>query len=763
MGDLKSYLAQVKREYGTGEATEHTHRAALKGLVESFAPGIVAINEPKHVDCGAPDYVVKRGDLSVGYIEAKDVGKSLDEAERSEQLDRYLRSLENLVLTDYLEFRWYHRGELRESARLARLTRDGKIVSEKRGEAEVERLFENFLDQTPTPITSSKELSERLARLAHLIRDAVVKAFELEGAESTSASSPASPHLRNLRRAFAEVLIPDLDLPEKTAEFSDMYSQTIVYGLFAARCNHAGPEPFRRLGAAREIPRTNPFLRQLFETITGTALDDEPYVGYVDDVVTILDHTDLDSVLADFGKRTKQEDPVVHFYETFLAAYDPKLRERRGVYYTPEPVVSYIVRSVDSILKTHFGLGGGLMDSSTVEYEEEAPILDRYGKPDPSKLPERMMKTSPKVLILDPACGTGTFLYTVIDHIRRDFMAHGNAGFWSAYVRDHLLPRIFGFELLMAPYAVAHFKLGMELAGQDLPEAERGDWVYDFKSDERLGVYLTNTLEEAENPWKNLWGYEAIGREAQSASVVKRDKPIMVVIGNPPYSGISSNKGDWIKDLLKGKLPENPNVPSYYEVDGKPLGEKKLWLQDDYVKFIRWGQWRVEQTGIGILAFVTNHGYLDNPTFRGMRQALMNAFTEIYVLDLHGNAKKKERSPDGSKDENVFDIQQGVAIGIFIKNSNKIGPAKVHHAELWGSRDEKYKLLQQSVMEESKWEPLNPTSPFYFFVPREEENRNEYEDYLQIATIMPINVTGIVTARDHFVFDFDRDKLVVHS
>ncbi len=761
MGDLKSYLAEVKREFGTGVSTEHTHRGALKALVESFSPDIVAINEPKRVECGAPDYVVKRGGLSIGYIEAKDVGKSLDEAERSEQLDRYLRSLENLVLTDYLEFRWYHRGELRERARLARLTRDGKIVSEKKGEADLVRLFESFLDQSPVPITSSKELSERLARLAREIQRAVVKAFEQD---------LASTELRNLRRAFAEVLIPDLDLPEKTAEFADMYSQTIVYGLFAARCNHAGPEPFRRLGAARSIPRTNPFLRQLFETITGSALDDEPYVDYVEDVVTILDHTDLDSVLADFGKRTKQEDPVVHFYETFLAAYDPKLRERRGVYYTPEPVVSYIVRSVDSILKSHFGLGGGLMDSSTVDYEEEAPVMDRYEKPDPSKLPERVTKTSPKVLILDPACGTGTFLYAVIDHIRQDFMAHGNAGYWSAYVRDHLLPRIFGFELLMAPYAVAHFKLGMMLAGQDLPEAERGDWIYDFKSDERLGVYLTNTLEEAENPWKNLWGYEAIGREAQSASVVKRDKPIMVVIGNPPYSGHSSNRS-W--EMVNGKRTPTfiGNIlQDYYRVDGKPLGEKNpKWLQDDYVKFIRWGQWRIEQTwadltetgqsGGGILAFITNHGYLDNPTFRGMRQQLMEAFDEIYILDLHGNTKKKERAPDGSKDENVFDIQQGVTIGIFVKTPEKNGPAEVYHAELWGLREDKYQILSGTNLENTQWSDLIPQAPFYLFVPQDLKLLDEYEQGWKVTEIMPINAIGMNTHRDSFAIGFASTEL----
>jgi hypothetical protein len=761
MENMRAYLKAIRAKFETGDASEHTHRPALEDLVESFSKNVIVINEPKRIACGAPDLVIKKEDFPIGYIEAKDIGRSLDEAERSEQLYRYLNSLENLILTDYLEFRWYRNGEFREAARLARLTRDGKIVTDKKGEADLTRLFESFLDQSPEPITSSKELSERLARLAQEIQRAVVKAFE---------EDLASPELRNLRRAFAEVLIPDLDLPENTGEFADMYSQTLVYGLFAARCNHPGPEPFRRLGAARSIPRTNPFLRQLFETITGTALDDEPYVDYVEDVVKILDNTDRDSVLSDFGKRTKQEDPVVHFYETFLSAYDPKLRERRGVYYTPEPVVSYIVQSVDSILKSHFGLGGGLMDSSTVDYEEEAPVLDRYGKPDPSKLPERKTQTSPKVLILDPACGTGTFLYAVIDHIRQDFMAHGNAGYWSAYVRDHLLPRIFGFELLMAPYAVAHFKLGMMLAGQDLPEAKRGDWIYDFKSDERLGVYLTNTLEEVENPWKNLWGYEAIGREAQSASVVKRDKPIMVVLGNPPYSGHSSNRS-W--EMVNGKRTPTfigSILQDYYRVDGKPLGEKNpKWLQDDYVKFIRWGQWRIEQTwadlteteqsGGGILAFITNHGYLDNPTFRGMRQQLMEAFDEIYILDLHGNAKKKERSPDGSKDENVFDIQQGVAIGIFIKTPEKNGPAEVYHAELWGLREDKYQILSGTNLENTQWSDLIPQAPFYLFVPQDLKLLDEYEQGWKVTEIMPINAIGMNTHRDSFAIGFASTEL----
>ncbi|MGH9350974.1 MAG: type ISP restriction/modification enzyme, partial [Terriglobia bacterium] len=452
-------------------------------------------------------------------------------------------------------------------------------------------LLSGFLAQAAEPINDPKALALRMARLTHFIRDMIVTAFERDSASAT---------LRDLHKAFEAALIPDLLIPQ----FADMFAQTLAYGLFAARCNHRGPKgTFKRLGAASEIPKTNPFLRQLFETITGTALDEEPYAGFVDDLAQLLADTDIDAVLADFGKRTARQDPVVHFYETFLAAYDPKLRESRGVYYTPEPVVSYLVRSVDYLLKTRFGCPNGLADTATVEYEREE---ENGGKR------RKVNATSPRVLILDPACGTGTFLYAVIDHIRSEFMRQGNAGMWSGYVRNHLLPRIFGFELLMAPYAVAHFKLGMQLAGHDLTSAQREKWAYDFSGEERLGVYLTNTLEEAERRAETLFGpLRVISQEANAAAGIKRDLPILAVIGNPPYSGISANMGAWIDGLLKGTLPNGERVPSYYEVDGKPLGEKKVWLQDDYVKFIRWGQWRIDRTGAGILAFITNHGYLD--------------------------------------------------------------------------------------------------------------------------------------------------------
>lgn len=553
------------------------------------------------------------------------------------------------------------------------------------------------------------------------------------------AADDASTMLRDLRQAFEQTLVPD----QSAEEFADMFAQTLAYGLFAARCNHTGSAPFRRLGAAAEIPKTNPFLRLLFNTITGPELDDEPYAGFVDDLAQLLADTDMKAVLDDFGRRSGREDPVIHFYETFLAAYDAKLRKVRGVYYTPEPVVSYIVRSVDHLLKTRFKCPAGLADTARTEDGQ------------------------PRVLVLDPACGTGTFLYAVVDHIREAFRQQGNAGMWSGFVREHLLPRLFGFELLMGAYAVAHFKLGMQLAAQDLPDG-RATWTYDFAGDDRLGVYLTNTLEEAVRRSDMLMA-RYISDEANAAVNVKRDLPIMVVLGNPPYAGHSANASWRLERVSRpGARERMRRVPTwigdrlqtYYEVDGQPLGERNpKWLQDDYVKFIRFGQWRIEKTGAGVLAFITNHGYLDNPTFRGMRQQLMQTFTDIYVLDLHGNARKREQAPDGGPDDNVFDIEQGVAIGLFVKAPGQDGPARVHHAELWGEREGKYDWLDQSDVKTTDWTTLAPQSPFYLFVPQNVDLRAEYEDGWKITEAMPVNSLGVTTARDRLTIHWTDDDL----
>ena len=743
---FKDYLQAVEHALQAGNATEHTHRPALKTLLESLDPQVTATNEPQRIACGAPDFIITRNGLTVGYVEAKDVGKSLAETERTDQLQRYRSALDNLILTDYLEFCWYVGGELRQEARLARPQADGKLKSEKNGIEAVEAMLQNFLVHEPQAVNTPKDLACRLARLTHIARDIIIAAF---------ATGQASLLLQGWREAFARVLLADLNLPEKTPEFADMFAQTLAYGLFTARMMDDTAAAFTRQTAQYLIPKSNPFLRDFFIQITGPQLDDEPFASFVNDLVDLLNHTDMEAVLTDFGRRTRQEDPVVHFYETFLAAYDPKLRAARGVYYTPEPVVSYIVRSVDALLKTSFDCPQGLADSSTITIPNADPGLTVKGKKQPRKTTE-----SHKVLILDPATGTGTFLYAVVDHIRGQFMQQDNAGMWPGYVRNHLLPRLFGFELLMAPYAVAHFKLSLQLAGRDLPEALRDQWAYHAADGERLGVYLTNSLEEAHEmtglPLFTQW----VADESNAANEVKTRLPVLVVMGNPPYSGHSANKSAWISGLLRGKLLDGGKTGNYYEVDGQPLGERNpKWLQDDYVKFIRFGQWRIEQSGQGILAFITNHGYLDNPTFRGMRQSLMQTFTDIYILNLHGNAKKRETAPDGGKDENVFDIQQGVAIGIFVKQPGKNGPANVYHADVWGTRAKKYEELFEQDVEKTDWQQLKPQLPFYLFSPQNVDLLGEYNGGWKVTDIIQLNSMGVTTGRDKFATDFNKEDM----
>jgi len=691
---FQNYFHAIESKLAQGDATEHTHRSALESLVAGLDTRITAVNEPKHIECGAPDLIIRKGLVTVGYIEAKDIGKSLDEAEKSDQLKRYRDSLSNLILTDYLEFRWYVDGERRLAACLGTVSKDGRIKRDKDGIQAAADLLNGFLARKAEGVGTPRELAWRMARQAHLIRNLIINAFEQELEKGSLHSQLA---------AFQENLIPDLSVEY----FADMYAQTITYGLFAARCTAPDNKDFSRRNAAYLLPKTNPFLRKLFNQIAGPDLDDR-IAWLVDDLSQLLAQADMASILKDFGSRSGKEDPVVHFYETFLKAYDPKIREMRGVYYTPEPVVSYIVRSIDHLLKDRFGKPQGLADEKT--------------------------------LILDPAVGTATFLYKVIQEIYQAAAGKGQRGMWNNYVAEKLLPRIFGFELLMPPYAIAHLKLGLLLK-------ETG---YEFKSEQRLGIYMTNTLEEAIKHSDTLFA-RWISEEANAAAAVKKDEPIMVVLGNPPYSGHSANKGAWARQL----------VERYKMVDGKPLGEKNpKWLQDDYVKFLAFGQWRIERTGQGILGFITNHSYLDNPTFRGMRRSLMDTFTDIYILNLHGNSKKKEVAPDGGKDENVFDIQQGVSIGIFVKERSKNSPAKVHYADLWGIREGKHQALAETDINSTDWKELKPSSPFYLFVPRDEAELDEYLKGWKVTDIFPVNGVGMTTARDNLVIDFEAEPLI---
>lgn len=739
---IPEYIADLRKSLAHGDATEHTHRPALKSLLESLDKTITATNEPKRIACGAPDFIITRKNVPLGHIETKDVGTPLDEIEKGkgphgEQFKRYRDGLPNWILTDYLDFRWYVAGERRPlSAQLGSYdSKKKKIQIRAEGEDELERLLEVFFKEPALTVESAKDLAARMAGMTRVVRDLITATFQ-------HGSTKDQKQLQNWLTAFKEVLIPDLH----ESDFSDMFAQTLAYGLFAARVHSLNSEkPFTREAAAFNLPRTNPFLRKLFAEIAGVDMPDT-FGWAVDDLVSLLNHADWSKVIKDFGKGQAKHDPVVHFYETFLNAYDPKMRELRGVYYTPEPVVSYIVRSTDLLLQKHFDKPRGLADEKT--------------------------------LILDPAVGTATFLFSVIQQIHSRFAKQEGA--WDGYVSDHLLNRVFGFELLMAPYAVAHLKLGMELQ-------ETG---YKFDSDQRLGIYLTNTLEEAAKKSERVFA-QWIADEADEAAEIKSNRPILVVLGNPPYSGHSANRSEIKRELTRGDTysvvrggPKRSQMSvvtktarkrmtvkeltfigqllrDYYFVDDLPLGEKNpKWLQNDYVKFIRFAQWRIERTGHGILGFITSNSYLDSPTFRGVRQSLMQSFSEIHLYDLHGNTKKPEVSPDGSKDENVFDIQEGVSIILAVKMPNKRGFANVYHADLWGLREHKYGVLNDTDVANTKWAQLHPTTPNYFFFPRTTDLLGEYETAWKLTDAMPLNVTGFQSHRDPFAIAFDRETIV---
>ena len=717
---LSEYIKELNSQYKTGKATEHSYRPALKELLQSLLPKLTVINEPKRYDFGAPDYILLRNDVPTAFIEAKDFVKTNDLAgkkENKEQFDRYKQSLDNIIFTDYLDFWLYRNGEFVDSVRLAEL-KDDKIVLVSENEAKFVSLIEHLANAQPQKITSSKKLAEIMAGKARLLADVIGRTLTKDVDEQGEIYGQMC--------AFKKVLMHDIT-PES---FADLYAQTIAYGMFAARLHDTTPDTFSRQEASELIPRTNPFLRQMFQYIAGYDLD-ERVAWIVDDLAEAFRTSDINKIMAGYGKRTRQQDPMIHFYEDFLSAYDQRLRKNCGVYYTPQPVVNYIVRAVDEILQSEFGLPMGLADTSKTKIE----VLNQKKKKSDKDTYE--IETH-KVQILDPATGTGTFLAEVI-HAIHDKMK-GQQGMWQSYVEKHLLPRLNGFELLMASYAMAHLKLDMVLA-------ETG---YEANSNERLRVYLTNSLEEHHADTGTLFA-NALSNEANQANHIKRDAPVMVVIGNPPYSAISDNNFDWIMRLIE----------DYKYVNGVHFNERKHWLNDDYVKFIRLGQSFVDKNKEGVLAYINSHSFLDNPTFRGMRWSLMQSFDKIYIIDLHGNSKKKEICPDGSKDENVFDIQQGVSINIFIKNGKKRKGelAEVFHYDLYGKRQDKYDYLTGNGFADTPFRRLEPNEPFYFFVPRDESNRAEYEQGFRMDEVFPANTTGIVTMGDSFAVANSQEEL----
>ncbi len=712
--ELKQYIDELNKQYKTGIAREHSYRPALKDLLQSLLPKMVVTNEPAHFECGAPDYIIQRekDHLPVFFVEAKDVNDNdLDGRNKNghkEQFDRYKQALDYIIFTDYLDFHLYEHGEFVDSVRIAE-TKGDKIVGIAEEEDKFVAMIQHLGSSGIQRITSAPRLAKLMAGKARLLANII------ETAMNDETQSYENDNLKGQYNAFKDVLIQEL----KVGDFADIYAQTIAYGMFAARLHDDTPEDFSREEAARLIPKTNPFLRQIFNNLAGNDLD-ERIAWVVDDLVTVFQATNLQKLMANYSRDKLHHDPLIHFYEDFLSEYNPKLRKSKGVWYTPQPVVCFIVRAVDELLQKEFGLSEGLADYSMIEREVAVEQSRDKRTTDGMKHEKRRFH---RVQILDPATGTGTFLAEVVNQIYDRY--RDNQGIWQQYVEQHLLPRLNGFEILMASYAVAHIKLDMLL----------GETGYRHQTDKRLHVYLTNSLEESNNEPRTLFA-QWLSREATEANVIKRDYPVMVMIGNPPYSVSSQNKGEWINKLLED-----------YKKD---LNERNIQpLSDDYIKFIRLAQNYVERNGEGIVAYISNNSFIDGLIHRQMRKELMRVFDKVYILDLHGNSRKDEKAPDGTKDENVFDIMQGVSINIMIKKSaSSLKPAEVYHYNLYGTRESKYQFLLDNTLQSVSWQQLAPQAPQYFFIPKDFALQEEYERNFSVDELIPIKTVGVATYDD---------------
>lgn len=728
--DIASYVDDVRTQYSTGHAGEHAYRPALQRLMRSF-DDVQAVNDPKRSVYGAPDFIFLRRsnpDLVLGYAEAKDVGSDLNKVEKSPQMKRYA-GYQNLYLTDYLEFRFFKDGVSYKKIRIAQ-ERDGSIVGEPSTYARLADEMTAFLELPPQPISSGKGLAEIMGSKARRIRDDILETFEL--------GPPDNHALVQIFNLMRRMLVHDLSKPK----FADMYSQTLVYGLFVARYNDPSPTSFTRAEARSLVPKTNPFLRHFFDHIVGPDFDDN-LSRAVDELCEVFRVSDIRSLVHAHLSRSpsrSESDPIIHFYEDFLHAYDPLLRKRMGAYYTPVPVVSFIVRQVDGLLRGHFSLPQGLGDASRVAIEQPSGQVTKLRSPVDGRRTVRYKKQLVeyhRVQILDPAVGTATFLNETVKLISQKFV--GQEGRWGPYVNDDLLPRLNGFELMMAPYTIAHLKLGMTLEELGVTTLSR-----------RIGVYLTNTLEEGIPEQPDIFSFglaEAVTQEGEQAGRVKTDYPVMVVLGNPPYSVISSNLSDYQRRLIE----------KYKYVDGVRISEKgalrlEMNLNDDYVKFIAFAQDMIEKTGQGILAYINNNTWLEANSHRGMRYSLLSTFDEIFVVNLSNSSRG---------DENVFDIKQKVCINIFVRKPGERNDeiATVHRVDLTGKRIKKFEWLHKSDLNSIKWKSFTPRGPQYELIDRDWGVGSDYIEFTPINDLFLKMSTTVLTARDKFAIDFSKEVL----
>jgi len=696
---ILEYINNLNKLFKTGNAREHSYRGDFQNLLNKIIndKSIIVTNEPARiVDVGAPDFSITKDNIPIGYIEAKDIDKNINDKKYNEQFDRYKNALDNLIITNYIDFNFYKQGKLIKSISIAKIE-NNKIIPIKENFEEFIDLIKDFSSYISQTIKSPLRLAELMANKAKLLKDVLNKVLE----DDTST-------LQNEYKVFQKSLIHDI----KKDEFADIYAQTIAFGMFIARYHDYTLEDFSREEARRLIPKFHPFLRGLFKYISDDDVVDERIIWIIDSLANVFLATNIREIFEN------KQDPVIHFYETFLSFYNPETRKARGVWYTPREVVDFIVKSVDEILKTEFNLDG-LVDETKIKIKVDSDGWTKTGKRKQKEV------TTHKVQILDPATGTGTFLASVIEYIKKDFF-----GSWQSYVNNDLIPRINGFELLMASYAMAHLKL---------------DMVLDTKIEKRLNIYLTNSLEPPHEEAQTLFT-SYMAEESNRADKIKKENPIMCIIGNPPYAVSSSNKNKFIDKLMED-----------YKKD---LNERNIQpLSDDYIKFIRLAHYFINKNKEGIIAFITNNSFLDGIIHRQMRKSILENFDKIYILNLHGNSRKKETTPTGDKDENIFDIMQGVSINIFIKTTNSKNLAKVYYADVWGKRKEKQKFLNNNDINSIKWIEVNYKEPQFYFVPKNYDGEEEYNQGFGVNELFEIKSIGVVTGNDKEFISNNKSKL----
>lgn len=694
---LETYFKNIHDIIQQGDAREESFYSTLEKLLLAYASSATSATDihvtvmPKKTEGGNPDFRIWDGEQHVvGYIEAKNPSvEYLDQIETTEQLQRYINTFPNLILTNFFEFRLYRNGELIDKVLAAKhfVSDQLKSVPTVDKPKKLLELFEKFFSFSLPKTYTAESLAVELAKRTRFLRDEVV-AHELED----------KGNIFGFYDAFRKFLLSRLTKDE----FADLYAQTIVYGLFAARTR--SDHNFTRKSAFDRIPRTIGILRDIFRYVSLEETSLQMSL-IIDDISEVLAITDVKQILRRYYHEGKGTDPIVHFYETFLSEYDPEERERRGVYYTPEPVVSYIVKSLNLLLKEKFGKVDGL--------------------------------ASEDVTLLDPAAGTMTFVAQACQSAVKEFVEKYGSGDKHGFIKDHILENFYAFELMMAPYAVGHLKMSFFLE-------ELG---YELQKDERFKLYLTNTLNMKDLEQTKIPGIASLAEESRKAGDVKKDKPILVILGNPPYSVSSVNKSDFIEremDLYKQAVRDERNIQP---------------LSDDYIKFIRFAHWKIEESEKGVIGMITNNSYLSGLIHRGMREELLKSFDEIYVLNLHGNARIGETTPDGSKDENVFDIMQGVSIVLFVKTTQDEKPAKVFYKDLYGLRQKKRDYLNDNDVKTTDWLELDRTEPYYFFVPKDFSLQDKYDQFVSVTEIFREYSSGVKTHRDHFVVGFNKDEI----